>query len=68
MARVESAKPVKAKLEALKYGEDLIEGLDLAEEFKYKVEQYAMQLSDYEVIFIAGLINNRRKRKVLKSQ
>eukprot|EP01022_Parablepharisma_sp_SALTPOND_P019786 TRINITY_DN3426_c2_g1_i1.p1 TRINITY_DN3426_c2_g1~~TRINITY_DN3426_c2_g1_i1.p1 ORF type:complete len:964 (-),score=102.02 TRINITY_DN3426_c2_g1_i1:3822-6713(-) len=49
VARIESAKPVKSKLETLKYGEDLIEALDLADEFKYKVEQYAMQLADFEV-------------------
>ena len=51
VARIESAKPVKSLRENLRYGEDLMEALDTADEFKYKVEQYAMQLADYEVGF-----------------
>lgn len=46
--QVESGKAVKLKLESIKYGEELIEALDIADEFKAKVEQYAMQLEDYK--------------------
>jgi len=45
---VETAKPVKSRLETLKYGEDLIESINIAEEFRYKVEQYSMQLMDFK--------------------
>ena len=56
MARIESAKPVKPKMESLKYGEDLMEALDAADDFRNKVEQYAMQLADYGVILTMSKI------------
>ena len=46
VARVESAKPVKPKMENLKYGEDLMQALDAADDFKNKIEQYGMLLVD----------------------
>ena len=49
IAQVESGKAVKLKLESIQYSEELIEALDLADDFKNKVEQYSMQLYDYKV-------------------
>lgn len=48
VARVESAKPVKSKIENLRYGEDLMEALNMADDFKFKVEQYGMEMEDFE--------------------
>ena len=49
IAQVESGKAVKLKLESIQYSEELIEALDIADDFKNKVEQYSMQLDDYKV-------------------
>ncbi len=46
--KIESAAASKKTSENLKYGEDLMEALDLAEEFKFEIEQYEIALEECE--------------------
>ena len=46
---VESAEPRKATVLNLKYGEDLMEAIDLSEALKTQILEYQAQNADYEV-------------------
>ncbi len=45
--KIESAAAAKKSAENLKYGDDLIEALDLSEGFKAEIEQYEMELEEF---------------------
>ena len=46
--KIESAAAAKKTAENLKYGEDLMEALEMAEEFKTEIEQYEIELEECE--------------------
>ncbi len=47
--KIESAAASKKTSENLKYGEDLMEALEMAEEFKIEIEQYEIALEECEL-------------------
>lgn len=44
--KIETAAASKKTAENLKYGEDLMEAIDMAEEFKQEIEQYEMEIEE----------------------
>lgn len=44
--KIETAAASKKTAENLKYGEDLMEAIDMAEDFKQEIEQYEMELEE----------------------
>jgi hypothetical protein len=46
--KIESAAASKKTQENLKYGEDLMEAIEMAEEFKFEIEQYEIALEECE--------------------
>ena len=45
--KIESAAASKKTAENLKYGEDLMEAIQMAEEFKAEIEQYEIEVEEY---------------------
>jgi hypothetical protein len=48
VVKIESAAAAKKTAENLKYGEDLMEAIEMAEGFKLEIEQYEMELEEAE--------------------
>ena len=46
--KIESAAAAKKSAENLRYGEDLMEALELAEGFKAEIEQFEMEIEEYQ--------------------
>ncbi len=46
--KIETAAAAKKTSENLKYGEDLMEALEMADEFKDEIEQYEIALEECE--------------------
>lgn len=49
--KIETMAASKKTAESLKYGEDLMEALQLAEDFKTEIEQYEMELEEFDKSF-----------------
>lgn len=48
MLKIDTTAAAKKTAESLKYGEDLMEALELAEQFKEEIEQYEMAIEEAE--------------------
>jgi len=48
VVKIETGEAVKRTAESIRYGDDLMFAIDLSDEFRAEVEQYAMALELYE--------------------